>query len=141
MLTKKDREAIAEIVEVRCRAIVQEELKACFGRTVLMEKGPRKQGDPEKRTVQEEVDIVSALIMYLPRIEAALRGMQEDVDHTKNRVVKHTEKIEMLGNAFLGMQDVAMKLAAATDEVLQIMDEAKKPQLKLVANESDTGGR
>jgi len=96
MLSKKDK---AEI-----RLIIQEELKDCFGRTVQMEKGPRKQGDPEVRVETEDIDIVSALLIYLPRIEAALRGTQEDVDQTKNRV-------NAMGEALIAFEAPLAKLA------------------------------
>ena len=78
MLSKKDLEAI--------RKIIREELKDALVRTVTVERGPETQGDPEKVIKEEEWNVLDFMAAYLPKVEGSVRGMQEDVDKTKNQV-------------------------------------------------------
>jgi len=103
MLTKKDKEEI--------RRIVREELKEALFRRIAIERGPRQQGDPEKVVKEEEWNVLDFLAVYLPRVEGALRGVQEDVDKTKNRVLENSAKIQVVGETLLGLEDSAKKIA------------------------------
>lgn len=109
MLTQNDRSAI--------RALIQDELKLALCRKITIERGPRTQGDPEKVIKEEEWNVLDFMAVYLPRIEGALRGMQEDVDKTKNTVAKTEEKIETVGKILLNMEQAAKMLAAASDQI------------------------
>ena len=82
MLSKKDLEAI--------RGIIREELKDALVRTVTVERGAEKQGDPEKVIKEEQWNVLDFMAAYLPKVEGSIRGMQEDVDKTKNQVHQMT---------------------------------------------------
>jgi len=85
-------------------------------RKVTIERGPRKQGDPGKVVKEEEWNILDFIGGYIPKVEASLRGMQEDVDMTKNRVIA-------VGKTLIGMEKAAMALANAADRVKLIRSE------------------
>ncbi len=109
MLTKKDKEEI--------RSIIQEELKGALFRMITIERGPDKQGDPEKRVAEEEWNVLDFLAFYLPKIEAALRGTQEDVDKTKNQVFKQSDQIQVVGNTLMALENSAKNIAKLSDVV------------------------
>jgi len=109
MITKKD--------EARLREMIQEELKAALYRTITIERGPRKQGDPEKVIKDEEWNVLDFFVVYLPKIEAALRGMQEDLDHTKNNLAANNEALKVVGDTLMAMEASAKKLAELSDMV------------------------
>jgi len=111
MLSKKDKEEI--------RRMIQEELKAALFRKITIERGPRKQGDPEKVIKEEDWNVLDFLAAYLPRIEAAMRGMQEDLDHTKNKVDQYNEKLEIVGRTLLGIEKAAKKVALLSDMITE----------------------
>lgn len=119
-MTKKDRYEI--------RSIIQEELKAALFRTITIERGPRQQGDPEKVIKEEQWNLLDFLAAYLPKIEAALRGMQEDTDKTKNRVVQSAERVEAIGSILIGMESAAKALAALSDRVKERYPEIEAGQ-------------
>lgn len=106
-MKEKDREEI--------RQLIREELKEALVRTVTVEYGPRKQGDPEKVIKEETWNVLDWFVTYLPRIEAALRGMQADIDKTKNRVLEQQEMIKVVGNTLLAMESSAKKIAMLSD--------------------------
>ncbi len=103
MLTKKDKQEI--------QAIIRDELKEALFRKITIERGPRKQGDPEKVVKEEEWNVLDFLATYLPQIEGALRGMQEDIDHTKNELGTNTEKLQTIGQTLVDMEQAALSLA------------------------------
>ena len=76
MLSKKDKEVI--------RAIVKEEIQLAFSegfkRKLVMKVSPRKPGDPPTHTKEMDVNILDELVKYLPYVEGAIRGCQEDTD-------------------------------------------------------------
>ena len=109
MLTKGDRDAIREII--------REELKEALWRKITIERGPRQQGDPERVIKEEEWNVLDFMAAYAPRIEGALRGMQEDVDHAKNNVAGVIDRINAIGSTLLGMEQAACRLAEASDKV------------------------
>ena len=99
--------------------MIQEELKAALFRKITIERGPRKQGDPEKVIKEEDWNVLDFLAAYLPRIEAAMRGMQEDLDHTKNKVDQYNEKLEIVGRTLLGIEKAAKKVALLSDMITE----------------------
>ena len=99
------------------RQIMQEELKTALFREITVEKGPRNQGDPEKRVEMENVSVLDFLAVYLPRIEAAMRGMQADLDRAKNNISVNNAGLEMIGKTLLGMEKNARLLAEASDAI------------------------
>jgi len=108
-MRKKDREEI--------RQIIQEELKDALVRTVMVERGARKQGDPEKVVKEEEWNVLDWFVVYAPRIEAALRGMQEDVDKTANKVDAQREQLQTVGSVLMGMEKAAKRIARLGDVI------------------------
>lgn len=127
MLTQNDRNAI--------RDLIRDELKSALVRTITIERGPRQQGDPEKVIKEEQWNVLDFLAAYAPKIEAALRGMQEDVDKTKNAVAVSAMKVEAIGKILLGLEQSALRLAAAGDEVKRLGFGA--PDLSLLSDRSD----
>lgn len=119
------------------REIIREELKAALCRTITIERGPRQQGDPEKVTKEEQWNVLDFLAAYLPKIEAALRGMQEDVDHAKNSVAEQSVRIGAIGQVLLTMETSAKRLAAFSDYVKTLeLGGTDKPRLS-VGNQSE----
>lgn len=112
MLTRNDREAIREMI--------REELREALCRTITIERGPRQQGDPEKVIKEEQWNVLDFMAAYAPKIEAALRGMQEDVERTKNKMDSLSSNMEIIGSVLLGMEQSAMQLAAASDRLDQV---------------------
>jgi len=94
MLTKKDKEEI--------RQIFKEELREALFRTVTIERGPRGPGDPEKVIKEEQWHVLDFLAAYMPKIEAALRGMQKDVDQAKNKVLSIKQFIDVVTTSAIG---------------------------------------
>ena len=129
MLTQNDRNAI--------RAMIQEELKAALCRKITIERGPRAQGDPEKVIREEEWNVLDFLAVYLPKIEGALRGMQEDVDKTKNSVAGTSAKVSAIGNSLLGMEKAAKMLAVAADRIKQLKAGASAEKFLLNGGDVD----
>lgn len=119
MLTNKDlgkiRVIVQEEIQQKIREIVRQELNLALQRTITIERGPEKQGDPEKVVREENWHILDFLCAYMPRLEGALRGMQEDVDQTKNRVAENTDRLVAVGNVLIGMEDQTRALVELTD--------------------------
>lgn len=121
MLSKKDLENI--------RQIIKEELTEFLVRTVTIERGPEKQGDSEKVIKEEQWNILEFMAAYQPKVEAAIRGMQEDLDKTKNN-------INVLNNIMLGYEDSIIRLCEYTNELKQLTDSTEIKELP--NNESST---
>jgi hypothetical protein len=93
MLSKKDKDEI--------RAVIRDEISAALTRRVRVERGPRKQGDPqEKRVVEEEWNLIDYIAGYMPYVEGAIRGVQEDVDNAKNDVTRMAKVLLTLEQSF-----------------------------------------
>jgi len=115
MLTKKDKQEI--------RQLFAEEFAKALTRTILMERGPRKQGDPEgKRSVEERWNLIDFIAGYIPYLESALRGMQEDVDHAKNDVTLNTGHIDAIGKILIDLESPILSLADLGDRIKQIQE-------------------
>jgi hypothetical protein len=123
----KDKAEIRQIVSEELvartselvRGVIREELKAALFRTITIERGPRQQGDPEKVVKEEQWNVLDFLAAYLPKLEGALRGLQEDTDKTKNRVSESVARLEAIGGILLGMESAAKTLAALSDRIKQ----------------------
>lgn len=114
------RSAVGGLSADEIRAIIQQELKLALCRTITIERGPRQQGDPEKVVKEEQWNVLDFMAAYLPKIEAALRGMQEDVDHAKNSVDEQAARIGAIGQVLLTMETSAKRLAAFSDYVRRL---------------------
>jgi len=110
MLRKKDKEAI--------RQLFREELAAALTRTLMIERGPRTQDDPEeKRIVEENWNVLDYMTSLIPYIEGALRGMQATLDLQKNNIDRNNAKLEAVGQALLDMEQSARMIAALSDRL------------------------
>lgn len=107
MLTKKDKQWIQKTF--------QEGLKQALFRKITIEKGHRKQGDPEIVTQEIDVNVLDFLVKYLPDIEGRLLGMQEDVDKTKNKTIECLDKMNLIGNALIDIESSAKTIALLAD--------------------------
>ena len=113
MLSTRDKKEI--------RRLFVEEFAKAFTRTIQLERGPRKQGDPqEKRVVEEVWNLIDFIAGYMPYLEGALRGMQEAVDLAKNDVALNTARIEAIGKTLLDLQAPLLGVADLSDRIKQI---------------------
>lgn len=128
MLSEKDKEWIKEAV----KEVLQEELKALVLREVIMEKGPRNQGDTDGVVKEKKIiNTIDMIAHYLPFVEGALRGVQEDTNRTANAVSLQVLKIEGMGKTLISMQNVARvigKLASAIDKA-NLLPKFKYPKI------------
>lgn len=119
MLSRNDKKYIKDLIH--------NEFKEALFRTIQIERGPRKQNDPEKIVKEEEWNILEFLATYFPYLEGALRGNQKDVDELKNKMIDFNLKIEAVGKVLLGLENSALKLAKASDNLKKL----KKPNVPL----------
>ena len=90
MLSKKDKQEI--------RNIIKEELADALTRKINIERGPEKQGDPEKVIKEEEWSFVDFWFGYAPKIEAALQGTHADVNKCTNKTAECVNQLGHLTN-------------------------------------------
>ena len=102
MLSEKDRENIRIII----REEIQLAFREGFKRTMIMEVAPRKQGDPPKHEKEMKINILDELTKYLPYIEGAIRGCQEDTDKALIQSTETKKEVE----AFVSLLKNAMQL-------------------------------
>lgn len=112
MLSKKDLDQI--------RNIVQEELTNYLIRTVEVEKGPRKQGDPEKSVEIQTINALDWIIHYMPLIEGALRGVQEDTNRANSKMINTSETVEALSAIMLQTEQSLKTISFISDGMKQI---------------------
>lgn len=110
MLTRKDCDTV--------RRIFREELEGFLLREITVERGPRTQGDPERTVTTEQWNILDWLAHYLPLIEGALRGMQEDVDLAKCDVARNSDAMHLMAQALSGLEEPCRVIASAAGQSL-----------------------
>jgi hypothetical protein len=103
MLNQKDIDIIKDII------------KEALTIEVRMEKFDQLNGIWEHKT--EKVYIPTFWVEYLPKITAALRGMQEDVDHTKNRVAENVQRSDAIIGILLQSENAIKKLVMAANTI------------------------
>ena len=111
MLSKKDKEDI--------KFFFTEEFNKAMTRKITVERGPRKQGDLENKTVEEEWNILDWLVGYLPYVEGSLRGVQSDVDKSKNQTITMLQAIEAISNILLSQEEGIKKLVTFSNWVVE----------------------
>ncbi len=99
------------------REVIREELHSALYRTITVEKGPEKQGDPETRIESQDVNVLDFLAQYLPQIEGRLLGTQADMNKVTNAAKAHGEKVELLGRALMGLESSARAVAELSDTI------------------------
>jgi len=105
MLSKNDKKWLEGKVE----EIVQRELKdwieSFLKYEVTADKGSQGPGEVPGRIEKANIFVFDALMMYLPRIAAAMRGSQADAVIAKNRAIEAGNKVDALGQMMLDMED------------------------------------
>lgn len=135
MLSKKDKNWIKEAI--------REEFKEALLCEITVEKGPRKPEDLEKHYETEKANVLHFLAKYLPYLEGAARGLQEDVNKTNNKIdglmVDLPEKLKLVANILIDNEDTIVKLAQFVKMLENDQILLTPPGQKLIEiNESDT---
>lgn len=137
-LSEKDKEFLASLLEKKVKKVVKEELQealtAFLVREITVEKGPRKQGDSEKRIEKESVNVLDWMCYYIPLIEGAIRGSQQDMNKVTNKSAEMGEQIQVIGNILVGHEDTVKQIAQFAQK-LDILTDNIKSSLQLT-NES-----
>lgn len=97
------------------RRIIREELAEALNRTITVELGPDKPGDPEKRIETKEVNVLDFLAQYLPQVEGRLLGAQSDINKTNAIFEEQGRQLQAIGGALLGMERSAKSVAELSD--------------------------
>ena len=108
-LTKEDKEFIKTTIHDE----LEKALTAYLIREITVEKGPRKQGDPEKIIEKEECNVLDFLCHYLPLIEGSNRGLQSDINKVVNSTGKTNSGIEAIARVLIDSEEMIKKLAFA----------------------------
>jgi hypothetical protein len=142
MLSQKDKEWIRKAIQeefkeaLLCKAI-QEEFKEALLCNITVEKAPRKPDDIEKHYETEEINVLHFLARYLPFVEGAIRGIQEDANKTNNSISGLPEKLELISNILIDNKDVTIKLA----QFIKMLEDNKilltQSNPQLIEHESD----
>lgn len=118
-MRQKDEQKIREIIREELRNVVQEELNMALTRDITVRKAPP---DSEPYNETERWNVLDFMAGYLPHIQGALLGMQEDVNKTNNKADNNAAKLQALGQTLAGMEQTAMSLVQLRDEVKQITE-------------------
>ena len=118
-MRQKDEQRIREIIREELRGVVQEELNIALTRNITVRKAPP---DSEPYNETERWNVMDFMAGYLPHIQGALLGMQEDVNKTSNKADNNAAKLQALGQTLAGMEQAAMSLVQLRDEVKQITE-------------------
>ncbi len=127
------------------REVVREEVTALVTRDLRIAYGKKQQGDPDGEIIKEETwNIMDFFVVYLPRIEAALRGMQETTDHVKNNQAINNDRVGVMGATLLSMQEAAAVIASLTDKVRNLPEAVRSrmglaPQLETHPSNAEAG--
>lgn len=85
-VAKKNNDILLNDVKKLLQKELKEALTAFLVREITVEKGPRKQGDPEKTIEKQKWNVLDFLCHYLPLVEGSNRGLQSDVNKTMNSI-------------------------------------------------------
>jgi len=135
------------------REIIQEELKdwmeTLMKYEVTGDYGAQGPGEIPGRIEKKNLFVFDALMVYLPRIAAAMRGSQADAVtarnravETRNKVLELESKVDALGDTLLSMEGsvktmARFALALKETGLLSQMEEALTIEYK--ADETNTG--
>lgn len=123
---KRNRAALRKAVHEEILSLIQSQefgqlvlnvVNSAVSREMNMEKGPRKQGDPEKVIVRETVNVISLLADYIPRVEASMRGMQADVDLAKTNIHLNNDQLSLMVGILLGLENPLKTICGFADQV------------------------
>ncbi len=138
-------------VKKEIKSIVQEVFDDYFNVEIVIDKGARKSGDHKHVVEKENVQLLPFLAIYLPRIEGVLLGLQETLDHVKNKDAEVRDRLKLLeeqvgtmaGIMFQHQEEVTFvtRLVAKLGEI-GILDNIKdelKPELIEIESEENKG--
>jgi hypothetical protein len=97
---------------------IRKEFKEALFREITIQKGVRKPDDIETHYETDNVNVLDFLAKYLPYIEAAVRGMQEDTDKSKNRSIETNSLVNAMSQILIGYEGSIKKLA----QFIQVLD-------------------
>ena len=120
MLSKNDKEFIRQTI----REELEEALTAFLVREVTVEKGPRANGDPEKRIEKEEVNILEFLCRYLPLVEGALRGTQADMNKGTNKTGEMKDGLAAIAGILIESEKNIKRLANTNPMLIEEKNES-----------------
>jgi hypothetical protein len=108
------------------RKIIEEEIRKALQVTITWEKRRSDDGmpltHPEIKT--EESDLSAFLHIYIPRLEASLRGMQEDIDRTKSNITTLIEGNIKLVDSVRTMAEIMVSSERAIKTIADFADKA-----------------
>jgi len=111
---------------------IQEEFKEALLWKITVDKGIRKPGDLERHYETEDVNVLAFLAKYLPFVEGALRGVQEDTDNTNNKILDLPQKIETIANVLIDSESTLVKLSSFVKMLEDNQILLSSPQQKLI---------
>ena len=120
MLSSKDR--------IWLREMVKEEITKALTVKVRFEKKRNLEtGQPLAVPEIEARDVYlpAHWVEFLPFHEAALRGVQETSDHTKNNSLKSVQAAEAIAGIMLGFESNIKSIGQFTDEVNKRIEQSK----------------
>jgi hypothetical protein len=103
--------------EPTLRRIIREELALALNRTITVEKGPEKPGDPEKRIETQEINVLDFMAQYLPQIEGRLLGAQADINKVTAAAETQGAQLRAIGGALLSMERAARSVGELSDTI------------------------
>ena len=109
MLTKSDKEFIRDTIKESLTVQVQ------------LEKWNKETGI--KETKVDTVYLPAFLVDYFSHLEGSLRGMQETVDHTKNRSVETKDGVAALGS-------IMLQFESGIKDMMHFVDYTKQKQIE-----------
>lgn len=118
-MKQKDEQRIREIIREELWEVVQKELSVALTRDITVHKAPPN-SEPYNET--ERWNVLDFMAGYLPHIQGALLGVQEDVNKANNKTDENATKLQALSQTLIGMEQAAMSLIQLRDEVKQITE-------------------
>lgn len=133
-MRQKDEQRIREIIREELRGVIQEELNAALTRDITIRKAPP---DSEPYNETERWNVLDFMAGYLPHIQGALLGMQEDTNKANNKADNNAAKLQALGQTLAGMEQAAMSLVELRDSVRQITENPGMVIRQAIATEGE----
>jgi len=147
-MRQKSKDEIAEMV----REIIQEELKdwieSFMKYEITGDFGAQGPGEIPGRVEKQNLFVFDALMIYLPRIAAAMRGSQADSATAKNRAIEARnsvqqleQKVDALGQTLLSMEgsvNIMAKFAIALKQTGLLEQMEKALTIEYKPDETDT---
>ena len=120
MLSSKDKKWLEEMMEAKIKDALT--VKVRFEKRRNLETGqPLAVPEIEVR----DVYLPAHWVEFLPFHEAALRGVQETSDHTKNNSLKSVQAAEAIAGIMLGFESNIKSIGHFTDEVTKRIEQSK----------------